>query len=237
MGYITKCSKLILKMLTCVLILSVEGLSCQLNDRRATGKALPTSLPIEDSVSAESTLKDSLQKDEISDLAFKSLFIPDSTINSKLMLENPNTFSTYLSDQSELTLLEKVRTSPGLLFLSKSGEEYLFAYFYEGNSSLAFSYFEIGINSGEEKLTSLSHIQTEEESFQTESGIGIGTSLEELISRKGQSFRLESDSLFGMYYMGPETNFVKRYRMLSYEMRAFFKEREINKLLFGFTYP
>ncbi|MEM6767445.1 MAG: hypothetical protein AAF655_21070, partial [Bacteroidota bacterium] len=74
-----------------MLILSVEGLSCQLNDRRATGKALPTSLPIEDSVSAESTLKDSLQKDELSDLAFKSLFIPDSTINSKLMLENPNT--------------------------------------------------------------------------------------------------------------------------------------------------
>ena len=221
-----------------VFLLLMIGVNCQPNKKSVNEEALSNSLLMEDSVYAEPILEDSLHMEEESDLAFKPPFLPDTTINGKLMLENPKTFSSYLSDQSEITFIERFRVSPGLLFLSKSGEEYLFAYFYEGNTRMAFSYFEIGATNSEEKdLTSLPHIQTEEESFRTENGVGLGTSFEELVSMKGETFRLAPNSLAGIYEMGAETCFVRRYRMPGYEMKFYLEDGKIIKLLFGFIYP
>ncbi|MEM7512689.1 MAG: hypothetical protein AAF388_17270 [Bacteroidota bacterium] len=220
-----------------LIALLMVGISCQPKEKMTNGEALPTGFLTEDSAYAEPILEDSLQIEDVSDLARKPPFIPDTTINGKLMLENPKTFSSYLSDQPEITFIERFRVSPGLLFLNKSREEYLFAYFYEGNTRLAFSYFEIGASSNEENLTSLSYIQTEEESFRTESEIGLGIALEELTSMKGQGYSLETDSLSGIYEMGPETSFVKRFHMPGYEMKFFLEDGKISKILFGFTYP
>lgn len=63
-------------------------------------------------------------------------FQPDTTINRKLVLENPQSVKAFLPDSQAPEISEnRVRPYPFSLFVNKTGTTYLFAYCYEGSCS------------------------------------------------------------------------------------------------------
>jgi len=167
--------------------------------------------------------------------------VPDSTINSKLHLENQESVSRIYDKNKPLTLVERFRESPVVVFLNRSKREYLLAYQYEGNTENTFSSFEIGYVKDEKNLTKVKSTQTNEIDFKTESGLHLGMYLENLKKIKGNDFEiitLENFVIVKYKIDNFETSpFLTKYNMPGYFIEAHSKNNVISKLKFGFDYP
>jgi hypothetical protein len=169
-------------------------------------------------------------------LGNKNKFIPDTTVNNILHLNNFESSVRFLSSINELTPIEKERESPILLLTDRTHSKYLLLYQFEGATLSSFSKFEI-INATS-YFPESNPTETIYEDFVTESGLKLNMSMEEVIVMKGNNFVRDNNSRI-IYRVDAdiESNFLKRYNMPGYSMECDFKEGRLYKLVFGFDYP
>ncbi|WP_430613530.1 hypothetical protein [Flavobacterium sp. JP2137] len=168
-------------------------------------------------------------------------FVPDTTINKKLFLENSSSLVGIYSGSKPLKLIERLRESPINIFVNKSNKEYLLAYQYEGNTNYTYSCIEIGYLEDDKVIKSNDLTQTEETYFKTESGLSLGLSLEEVVNIKGKEYEQQefNDFIVLSYRIDDyeSSAFLKRYRMPGYFIQIKLKNNIVTKITFGFDYP
>lgn len=181
-------------------------------------------------------------KDEVKEAAISSsenyinndvLFIPDSTVNGRLFLNNQESARQFYSKISSEELIERFRESPILVFSSKSNE-YLIAYQYEGAGNNEFSCFEIG---DIKDLKNITIIESDYNKFETESNLRLGLSFEELKRIKGEVYKREGDKVIYSDEDYLNSSFLKRYNMPAYFLECTMKNDTVHKIKFGFEYP
>ena len=167
--------------------------------------------------------------------------VPDTTINKKLFLENYKSLSNFYSNENPLELVERLRESPVIIFGNESNKEYLLAYQYGGNMENAFSCFEIGYFEDDKNVSLETFNQTRENNFQTESGLHLGLSLDDVIRIKGQEYEQQKsgDYIVLNYKIEDYENslFLKEYNMPGYFIEIRLKDNIVRKITFGFDYP
>jgi len=170
----------------------------------------------------------------------KSVFIPDTTINSILELRNPLSLKLFYLDYKNIIYTESIRTgSPIIIFINKNKTQYLLGYKFEGDVRNSLSCFEIGYLKNENFKYIKQH-KTDCEKFITESGIQLGISFSELISLKGKNYTVEKNKTDTLIVYKADKNtseYVNRHSMASYFMEYFIKADKIEKIYFGFDYP
>jgi hypothetical protein len=72
-------------------------------------------------------------------------FIPDSTINRVLKLENYKSLEKFAVISREIKFVHGLRETAVAVFLNRDRSEYLLAYHYEGDSKNTYACFEIGL--------------------------------------------------------------------------------------------
>ena len=167
--------------------------------------------------------------------------IPDTTINNKIRLENHRSLSTFYLTKTPLSIVERLRESPVIIFRNKSDREYLLAYQFEGNTENAYSCFEIGYFEDDENINLEKSNQTQETYFQTESGLRLGLSLEDVTQIKGQEYeKLQSGHYTVLRYKIDDyesSNFLKKYKFPVYFIEIKLKNNSVTNIKFGFSYP
>lgn len=160
-------------------------------------------------------------------------FKPDSTINDILILNNKESSTKFYPKISSEKLIDSIRESPVLGFNNEIEKEYLLLYQHEGGVRNEFSCFEIGyINELEINITT-----TDYKYFETESGLKLGLSLDELIKIKGNTYYKEGNKIIYRIDDYPNSNFLKRYNMPTYFLECTLQNGKVNKIKFGFDYP
>ncbi len=162
------------------------------------------------------------------------VFIPDSTINNRLKLAAPSSLRTFFTGRVEL--VDFLRESPVAVFCNKDKSEYLLAYQYEGTVRDAFSCFEIGYMNDTILRGKIANVDGN--IFSTESEIKLGLSVNSLIEKKGDSYKILSKDTI-IEYRVPDTNsdFLKRYNMPGYFLQCVIRGGKIDRIKFGFDYP
>jgi hypothetical protein len=163
-------------------------------------------------------------------------FVPDSSINNDLLLQNASSTIDVLGDV--MVEIDKDVDYPDVYFKSK-GDEYLRVIFFPGNESNSLSQFEVG-SIVDLKIDRL--IPIDYSSFKTESGIQLGITKENLVKIKGNIFdRKEVNGYEVISYRIDDyasSSFLKRYNMPIYFAEYWFtKDNQLDKFKFGFEYP
>jgi len=164
----------------------------------------------------------------------------DTTILDILKIRDGSSFSNFMSNHSN-ELKEDLRPFPVHVFVNQNETEYLLTYFYYGDSKNVFSAFEIGLLSDDSGVTK-DFVNTDYPKFQTESGISLGLSYEEVILVKGDKY-IVTKSNEGMLVVSysfdnyAKSTFLQRYNMPSYFMTYSFTDSILDNIYFGFDYP
>lgn len=166
-------------------------------------------------------------------------FQPDTTINGKLVLENPQSVKAFLPDSQAPEICEnRMCPYPFSLFVNKTGKTYLFAYCYEGSLRNEYSAFEIGYVTDIAPLEGMKHFTVPDSLFATETGIKLGMDVEELIKIKGKDFqKTDENGSWLVYRMDAQSDFCRKYGMPDYVMKVRVSNAKINRICFGFEYP
>ncbi|WP_116980752.1 hypothetical protein [Emticicia sp. C21] len=168
------------------------------------------------------------------------VFKPDSSINKCLFLEDYESyFLKFFPNKKRQRTHDFIRSSPVMIFSDQLKEEYLIAYRYEGGNEYAFDCFEIGYFEDDKKLNKKLAVISKETIFMTESGLGLGSTLEEVTNTKGKNFKVKrkGNDMTLTYYLSDKHAFVKRYYMLAYFMEFRLRENKVRQITFGFEYP
>lgn len=165
-------------------------------------------------------------------------FVPDTTINQKLYLEDYKSFHNFYSGNDTILTFEEIRESPVAIFRNISNTQYLLAYQYEGGSRYAFDCFEIGYFTNDQRLKSKKVYKTEINEFKTESNLYLGMSFKDLIRIKGKNYKTEiHKNKTLIIYRVNDSAFVNRYHMPGYFMKILIIDNKVFKITFGFDYP
>ena len=165
---------------------------------------------------------------------------PDTTVNNKLYLENYKTANIFYPQIENLEIVERVRSSPVIVFSNKTKNEYLLAYQYEGNTKNSFSCFEIGYLNASINKEFKNITITKEQNFITESGLVLGLTIDDVIKIKGtnKSEKINGSEITLSYRIDDQNAaFLKRYNMPGYFLEITFREKKVVKILYGFDYP
>lgn len=167
--------------------------------------------------------------------------LPDSTINKTLSLRNDESLKSFYKNFEEIKLIDKIRESPVAIFSNKDVSQYLIVYQYEGDVKNSFSCFEIGYFKDDEKLMKQSNYRTQNNTFNTESNLALGTTLDEIVKIKGDGYKSKNvnDEQIITYRIDDydKSSFLKKYDMPSYFMEFRLKDSKVTKIVFGFDYP
>ncbi|WP_312769572.1 hypothetical protein [Epilithonimonas sp.] len=161
---------------------------------------------------------------------------PDFKINQLQLREESSVNNFY---PQNIRLLDNLRYSPVIAFTDKEKKEYLLAYQYEGDVKNSFSCFEVGYLKDDPKLEK-DVTETKYNNFNTESGLKLGMTLEEITNLKGSDYKVEkkSDEEIIKYIVdNPDDPKIKQYEMPPYFMEFYLKDKKLHKILFGFEYP
>lgn len=169
------------------------------------------------------------------------IFIPDTTVNEKLYLNNYNSIMSFYPCIDSLYLHLEQDTYAFCLFANIYHTQYLKAFTYEGSLKNEFSLFEIGYLNNENLFLKGQINDTNYPSFRTESGLSLGMDFESVLSVKGNEYDLqkrEKDSLV-IYKIDADDifGFCKKYNMPSYSLCLTIKNSKVNKIVYGFDYP
>ncbi|MET0638219.1 MAG: hypothetical protein ABWZ25_19470 [Chitinophagaceae bacterium] len=165
----------------------------------------------------------------------------DTTINQKLLLENPPSLKKFYAKVETVDLVGKIRSSPVAVFSNTGNDEYLLAYQYEGNAQSSFSCFEIGYIKDLKGIDESKVNHSGEKSFRTESNLQLGLSLADIVKIKGNGFkkkRVNGETILNYRIDDFATStFLKKYNMPGYFIELVSKEDKVVKIVFGFDYP
>lgn len=167
-------------------------------------------------------------------------FVPDTTINSILLLQDISSSisfdstlnSSVVIDSAEL--LDAVDGHPFVLFLNTSKTEYLMAMIHEGTWLFYFSEFEVGkISDSLLQRINIPYIVTQYQDFQTENNIHVGMSLEILEQLKGQDY-VRTGNKIRYCYNSLDSEFLE-YGGCEYFLECDLVNNKIFKFRFGYT--
>lgn len=175
--------------------------------------------------------KESNNRNKEKGIISNNIFIPDVSINGKLLLNSPKSLLDFYEESGRLELINFVRESPIMAFSNSSKSEYLFAYQYEGNIENEFSCFEIGYY--DENINF--YTQMNYKGFQTESGLKLGLTLTEVEKIKGKNYIKNGDKII-YQIVNPKSEFLKHYNMPEYFLECYFKQDKLIKIRLGFGY-
>lgn len=167
-------------------------------------------------------------------------FSPEISINKILKLEDYLSFEKFYPNYKNLKVVYGMRETPAILFSNISEKEYLITYQYEGDTKNNFSLFEIGYLKDDIKLKNYTVNKTTYDNFNTESGLKLGMTLEEITSIKGSNYKVEKKSneqILRHTIDNPDDPKVKQYEMPPYFMEFYLKDNKLYKIIFGFEYP
>lgn len=174
------------------------------------------------------------------ELKATNTFIPDTTLNSKFILENYQSIESYFAN-SNFKLIEQLRSNPVALFSNLTDDEYLLAYQYEGNTKNSFSCFEIGRFIDLKQINKTSIVNAKVNKFITESSLQLGQSIEDIKRIKGGDFKETTEAkekVITYKIEDAQSDFLKKYSMPSYFLQITFdKTEKARKIIFGFDYP
>ena len=199
--------------------------ACANNDERKDNDTSAPNFKEEDTLALVQTFRDTVQH--------RRSFRPDSTINSKLKLNDNLSAKEFTPNKIEL--IYGLRETPVAVFCNATKTEFMMAYQYEGNPKNSFSCFEIGYIDNE--VLRGKCIASKENFFTTESGIKLGMSLESLIAIKGIDYTLSAQNEIVTYKLNPSSDFSRKHNMPGYFLEFNFKKGNIIKMKFGFDYP
>lgn len=168
---------------------------------------------------------------EVTD-TIRNTFMPDSSVNGRLILDDYHSLEKFYPATTELKLIEFVRESPIVAFCNASKNECLFAYQYEGHTQNAFSCFEIGYYDKKVK----EYTQSNYKDFKTESGLRLGLTLKELESIKGKKYTKRGNKITYLI-SGPKSDFLRNHNMPEYFLECVLQQNKVVRIKFGFTYP
>ena len=176
-------------------------------------------------------------------------FIPDTTVNSRIILENDNSVLKNFGDISHLVRPDTGKIMirfPVVYYKNKSGTQFLRMELHPGNCSNQFSKFTIGYIKyipEKEPLNQSNFIN-----FYTESGIKLGMSLEEVQKIKGYFYNsADLENTRVLIYKIEEhvcingdyiftSKFLERYGLPVYTAYYWFKNDKLVKFEYGFEY-
>lgn len=168
-----------------------------------------------------------------------SYFKPDRSINNHLFLENPESVRNFYTGKKVLKLNETLRGPMVVVFSNQSKDTYLLAAQYEGNTKNYFSLFEIGYFEDDTKVSKTPAFISKDAIFETESGLGLGSTLEQIIETKGKNYKTrkaDKDTIM-TYYLSDKHSFVKKHFMPGYFMEFRLRDNKVRRIIFGFEYP
>lgn len=159
-------------------------------------------------------------------------FIPETTINGILALDDYASSQKFYPSINELKAVKFIRESPVMPFSNSSKTEYLLAYQYEGGTSNTFGCFEIG--NYDSKISGYTTLSVT--NFKTENGLHLGMTLNELEHIKGTTFQKYQNKI--VYRIeGKNSAFLQMHNMPEYFLECELKSEKITKIKFGFTQP
>ena len=166
-------------------------------------------------------------------------FQPDTTINGKLVLENPESVKAFYVAPGVPAICEnRIRPYPFSLFLNKEGTQYLFAYCYEGSLKNQYSAFEIGYADDIAPLEGIKYVTVQDSLFASETGIALGMDIKDLKNSKGMNCQTKEESGTWLFYrLDAQSEFCRKYGMPDYVLKVRVKDGRINRIWFGFEYP
>jgi hypothetical protein len=169
------------------------------------------------------------------DKCLSQTFIPDTTINALLKLEDFESIEKYLGDIMAKT--DSEAPLPDIYFTNKFSTQYLRLIFFPGGTRNSFARFEIGIKPISKKYVVLKKYV----SFKTESNIRIGSSLSSVVTKKGKSYKQNNTgSVTVLSYEISDISqypFLQRHNMPLYSAKYYFKRKRLFKMSYGFEYP
>ena len=172
-------------------------------------------------------------------------YLPDSSINKTIFLCNPlsviRNFGDLMNRASKNadmgSDIEK-EDLPNITFLNKGKNQYFKMLFHPGDTKNSFSEFEIGYI--KDRVIKKSK-QSNFISFETESGVQLGITLQELIDKKGKGYTIGTNAGITCvsYVLNDiqKSSFLKRYNMPVYYAKYYLQENKVVMFTFGFEYP
>jgi len=210
--------------ITIIILILLSVISCsEINDNNTISTIEKTNDLVFDinNKSTKSSLKDCF------------LQVPDSTVNG-IIIVNAKSILSVLGKETLLNDEIKYR------YLTKDKKEYLNLSIYPGSFNNQVSVFEVGYSKQILKEDNI----TESTIFQTEKGIKLGVSLQEITKRLGKCYKIlnSTDSLLKIIYkietpQKTKDDFLNRYNMPVYYAEYDFINNKLNRFEFGFEYP
>ncbi len=191
-----------------------------------------------DSTSASETVKK-----QWAYMPYDTVFVPDTTINNILFLNNETSIIRNIGNTESLMISDE-DYFPYVYFVSKDETQYIKMTIFAGSSLNSFDVFEIGyVRDIQYKIPNKSNF----ENFYTESGIHLGMHKEEVRKIKGSRFvETKSDGFSIMRYQISEgekfdgENYKSRFlerNGVGYSASYYFKNNKLVKFSYGFEYP
>lgn len=166
-------------------------------------------------------------------------FIPDTTINSTLVLRNISSAKMFYTNIDSSIIIDdennffKIK-QPFILFLNDSKTHYLAAIIHEGTWINYFSEFEIGeITDTTLERINLTYIITKYKDFKTESGIGLGITLDSLKQIKGNDYLIVNNKI--KYCYNSSSSEFLDYGGCEYYLECEIKNNKIIRIRFGYS--
>ncbi|MEQ1675667.1 MAG: hypothetical protein ABL876_03125 [Chitinophagaceae bacterium] len=168
-------------------------------------------------------------------ISYCQIFVPDSTVNGVLKLDNFESGEENLGD-----IMDKVNQDaslPDIYFANKSNTQYLRLIFFPGSTRNSFARFEIGVKLKNRKYSVLKKFDI----FSSESKIAIGTSMTAVIKKKGKDFskKMEKGLVVLTYTLTEMAKYplLLGHNMPLYSAEYYFKKGKLVKMSYGFEYP
>jgi hypothetical protein len=163
-------------------------------------------------------------------------FIPDTSINNKLFLNDENSIADFFIPHQKIQLVEFIKESPVAIFINQEQTQLLYAYQYEGSIKNSFSCFEINYtkNARSDKRENKVLFKN----FNSGNDLHLGMSLDTLLIFKGRNYTVKNDTLIRYEINNFSKNpFLKRYNMPEYFLECKLKHERVIRIKFGFTRP
>jgi len=166
-------------------------------------------------------------------------FVPDTTVNSILLLRNVSSFALFCSNSDSIIIIDKKIVffdfdQPFVLFLNVSQTKYLAAIIHEGTWKNYFSEFEIGeISDSTLQEIDIPYIVTKHQDFQTENNIHINMPMKSLEHLKGKDYVLVGNKI-KYCYNSLDSEFLE-FGGCEYYLECELVNDKIVKFRFGYT--
>ena len=169
-------------------------------------------------------------------------FVPDTTVNNIFFLYDASSSESFFPSMTSVNVLDEdfkflQEQSPFIVFLNVDKTQYLITFMHEGGVSGAFAEIEIGYIT-EEILKEIEnkYFETAYEEFQTEGGVKLGMTLENLEALKGKNY-IREGNIVTYFINDASSDFLRKYNMPEYFFKCDLLQNKICNLRFGFTYP